>query len=100
MDHPAGESYEGSLRADFGRRLKLEFHGSRPTSGASILVYRELDDALGLTDLAGSVLSESRRSKNTRHLNCLLRQSRSPASRVTRTSTTLNVSRTIRRCAP
>ena len=76
MEHPAGESDDGSLRVDFARRLKLEFHGSRITSAAGLLVYRELDDALGLTDLAGGALSEWRRGKNTRHLlTGLLRQS-------------------------
>ena len=76
MEHPAGESDDGSLRVDFDRRLKLEFHGSRITSDAGMLAYRELDDALGLTDLAGSALSECRRGKNTRHLlTGLLRQS-------------------------
>ena len=76
MEHPAGESDDGSLRVDFDRRLKLEFHGSRITSDAGLLAYRELDDALGLTDLAGAALSECRRGKNTRHLlTGLLRQS-------------------------
>ena len=38
--------------------------------------YRELDDALGLTDLAGAALSKCRRGKNTRNLlSGLLRQS-------------------------
>jgi hypothetical protein len=68
MEHPAGESDDGSLRVDFDRRLKLEFHGSRITSDAGLLAYRELDDALGLSDLAGAALSECRRGKNTRHL--------------------------------
>jgi hypothetical protein len=76
MEHPAGESDDGSLRVDFDRRLKLEFHGSRITSDAGLLAYRELDDALGLTDLAGAALSECRRGKDTRHLlTGLLRQS-------------------------
>ena len=76
MEHPAGESDDGALRVDFDRRLKLEFHGSRITSDAGLLVYRELDDALGLTDLAGAALSDSRRGKNTRHpLTGLFRQS-------------------------
>jgi hypothetical protein len=76
MEHPTGEADDGSLRVDFDRRLKLEFHGSRITSDAGLLAYRELDDALGLSDLAGAALSECRRGKNTRHLlTGLLRQS-------------------------
>src|SRR4051812_46387439 len=76
MEHPAGESDNGALRVDFDRRLQLEFHGSRITSDAGLLAYRELDDALGLTDLAGGVLSDGRRGKNTRHLlTGLFRQS-------------------------
>jgi DDE family transposase len=76
MGHPAGESDDGPLQVDFDRRLKLEFHGSRITSDAGLLAYRDLDDALGLTDLAGGVLSECRRGRNTRHLlTGLLRQS-------------------------
>jgi DDE family transposase len=76
MEHLAGESDDGPLRVDFDRRLKLEFHGSRITSDAGLLAYRDLDDALGLTDLAGDALSECRRGRNTRHLlTGLLRQS-------------------------
>ena len=36
MEHPAGESDDGSLRVDFDRRLRLEFHGSRITSDARL----------------------------------------------------------------
>ena len=76
MEHPTGEADDGSLRVEFDRRLKLEFHGSRITSDAGLLAYRELDDALGLTDIAGAALSECRRGKNTRHmLTGLFRQS-------------------------
>jgi len=76
VEHPAGEADDGSLRVDFDRRLRLEFRGSRITSDAGLLAYRELDNALGLTDVAGAALSECRRGRNTRHLlTGLLRQS-------------------------
>ena len=64
MRNPEGEANTLPLRVDFDRRLKLEFHGSRITSDAGLLAYRELDDALGLTALAGSMLADNRTGKN------------------------------------
>ena len=76
MAHPEGESKREGLRVDFDRRLKLEFHGSKITSDAGLLAYRELDHALGLTGMAGTILTEARRGKNIRHLvEGLFRQS-------------------------
>jgi hypothetical protein len=63
------------LRVAFDRRIKLEFHGARITSDGGLLAYRELDDVLGLTALAASVLGEGRSGRNIRHhLRGLLRQ--------------------------
>jgi hypothetical protein len=76
MVRPAGEAQSDALRLDFERRLKLEFHGSSVTSDAGLLAYRELDDALGLTAVAGQHLADSRTGRNGRHdLMGMLRQS-------------------------
>ncbi|MGI9503099.1 MAG: IS1380 family transposase, partial [Geminicoccaceae bacterium] len=74
--NPKGESTTPPLRVDFDRRLKLEFHGSRITSDAGLLAYRELDDALGLSEIAGEVFQDYRTGKNGWHeLAGLFRQS-------------------------
>src|ERR687889_542686 len=76
MDGAAGEEDTAALRVTFDPRLKLEFHGSRVTSDAGLLPFRELDDALGLTDLAGEILANTRTGQNSRHtLMAQLRQS-------------------------
>ncbi len=67
MAHPMGESKQGCLRVDFDRRLKLEFHGSKVTSDAGFLAYRELDDALGLSEAAEGLFQDRRTGKNGRH---------------------------------
>src|SRR6478735_3241045 len=76
MADPKGEAERNALRLDFDRRLMLQFRGSTITSDAGLLAYRELDDALHLTDTAADKLADARTGKNGRHwLAGLLRQS-------------------------
>jgi hypothetical protein len=76
MAYPMGEADKGALRLDFDRRLMLQFRGSTITSDAGLLAYRELDDALSLTDTGADTLADARTGKNGRHrLAGLLRQS-------------------------
>jgi hypothetical protein len=50
-------------------------HGARITSDGRLLAYRELDDVLGLTEIAITELLDGRRGKNARHtLGGLFRQ--------------------------
>src|SRR3954463_12743576 len=76
MADPTGETDRSALRLNFDRRLTLQFRGSTITSDAGLLAYRELDDALHLTDTAANMLADARIGKNGRHqLAGLLRQS-------------------------
>jgi hypothetical protein len=67
MAHPTGESESDVVRLDFNRRLMLQFRGSVVTSNAGLLAYRELDNALGLTEMAGKPLADARTGRNGRH---------------------------------
>ena len=76
MAHPTGESKDGAIKLDFDRRLMVQFCGCVVTSDAGLLAYRELDDALGLSAVAGETLADARTGKNGHHaLVGLLRQS-------------------------
>ena len=67
MENPTGESADGVLRLDFDRKVTLQFRGSVVTTDAGLLTYRELDDALGLTVMAGEMLADARTGKTGRH---------------------------------
>lgn len=54
----------------------MQFLGAQISSDCGLLVMREFDDALGLSDLATAALGDSRTGKNTLHrLDRLFRQS-------------------------
>ncbi|HUS96753.1 MAG TPA: IS1380 family transposase [Hyphomicrobiaceae bacterium] len=76
MAHPTGASELGDGRLGFDRRVRLEFHGSKISSDGGLLLFRELDDVLGLHDLAGEHLMDTRTGHNRLYgLVALLRQS-------------------------
>jgi len=64
------------LKVGFDSRFRLEFHGSKVTSDAGLLAYRDLDEALGLFESASQVLLDRRTGRNVQHgIGNLLRQS-------------------------
>ncbi len=71
-----GEKTRETLKLQFDKRLRLEFHGARITSDAGLLACRELDGVLGLMEMAPIYLQETRGGRNMQHeLVPLLRQS-------------------------
>ena len=71
-----GDANNDDLRVSFDSRLKLKFLGSQITTDAGLLAYRELDEALGLTEMSADNLQDSRLGQNKQQrLLPLLRQS-------------------------
>ena len=62
-----GEEKNDGLRLDFDQRIRVQFVGSKITSDAGLLAYRELDERLGLTSTAAGCLTDIRTGKNIRH---------------------------------
>ena len=67
MTNSAGESKNEPLRLGFDRRLKLDFHSSKVISDGGLLAYRELDDALGSTEIVGFDFVDPRAGKDGQH---------------------------------
>ncbi len=70
-----GDAKKSSVRVQFNRRIKLEFHGAKVTSNAGLLLYRELDEVFELTAIGIEDLLDDRTSKNMQYAStALLRQ--------------------------
>jgi len=64
MDHPEGASETDDVRLGFDRQVRLEFHGSKISSDGGLLLFRELDEVLGLHDIARGFLRDTRTGHN------------------------------------
>jgi Transposase DDE domain group 1 len=59
-----GETKNRPFQLSFNSALRVEFQGARVTSDGGLIVVRELDERLGLSELMDRHLSDSRRGKN------------------------------------
>ncbi len=60
-----GESRGADLQVRFDRRIRMEFQGANVTFDAGLSVIRELERALGLTELAEVTLADTRMREQT-----------------------------------
>ena len=60
-----GERRKEALRVGFDGGLKLTFGGSRVTSDAGLVAFRDPDDALALTAMADDLLEDQRTGNNS-----------------------------------
>ncbi len=59
-----GERTRKTLKLQFDKRLRLEFHGGRITPDAGLLACRELDGVPGLAEVESTYLQEARGGRN------------------------------------
>ena len=59
-----GEAQSGPLRLQFDRAVKRAFQGSLISSDGGLLLHRELDDALGLVDMAAGLITDPRTGRH------------------------------------
>ena len=67
MEHPEVAFGTGVGRLGFDRSVRLELRGAQIGSDGSLLLMRELDDAVELSDLTSVALCDNRTGKNTTH---------------------------------
>ena len=60
-----GEKHNQTFQLSFNASLKVDFQGSRVTSGGGLILVRELDERLGLGELIDRHLVDRRHGKNT-----------------------------------
>jgi hypothetical protein len=71
-----GEAQKRPFQLSFNSSLRVDFQGARVTSDGGLLLVRELDERLGLSELMERHLTDPRRGKNTQlPMADLLRQS-------------------------
>jgi hypothetical protein len=58
-----GEIQNWPFQLFFNRSLKVDFQGSRITSDSGLLVVRELNERLGLSQLISGNLTDARRGE-------------------------------------
>ena len=61
-----GEAGFEALRMQIDRSVKVEFRGAAISSDGGLLPHRELDDALGLTEIATGLIADPRTGRNGR----------------------------------
>src|SRR5258708_20540105 len=76
----AGETQKHAFQLSFNNALRVEFQGARVTSDGGLILVRDLDERLGLSELMERHLSDSRRGKNIQLALADLQGSRSIAS--------------------